>query len=101
VIRVVILALALAACSSSKPGGAPRDASSSRDGLSCAAEGSCAGPMCGTTCCQDGEACISGTCMCGSEPACTGGNHCAAAVLGQDRCGSICCGATSVCPGVQ
>ncbi len=97
--RAFVLAI-LVACSSS-PQSAPHDAAVTLDGLSCVASGSCQeGPPCGTACCGRGEACISGTCMCGTQPACTGGNMCATPLITPNRCGTICCGVTGVCPGV-
>jgi hypothetical protein len=76
------------------------DAAIARDGLSCEPSGTCAtGPMCGTTCCAANEACVSGTCMCGTQAACSDGNMCAAPLVVGEHCGDLCCGATSACPG--
>lgn len=68
---------------------------------SCVASGGCPkGPVCGALCCGSGERCVNGTCQCGSKPACTGGDSCAAVgPIGIDRCGTLCCGGTSACPG--
>ncbi|HTR56472.1 MAG TPA: hypothetical protein VMJ10_37620 [Kofleriaceae bacterium] len=103
-LRVVVLALAACSTSSHTVGrdaGTHVDAIVRLDGLSCLPAASCAtGPTCGTTCCAAGEACVSGVCMCGMQPACTDGNTCNSPVVSTDRCGSICCGATMVCPGV-
>jgi hypothetical protein len=100
-VRIALL-LALAACSSSGTGtGTAHDAAVPLDGLSCIATGSgCGGVMCGGTCCATGEACISGVCMCGNQPACTGGNNCVSPIFSMNRCGTVCCGATAACPGV-
>ncbi|HEV7555580.1 MAG TPA: hypothetical protein VGO00_09015 [Kofleriaceae bacterium] len=95
-IRLLIV-LSLFGCSGSSS--SVPDAAVHLDGLSCAPSGTCAGAQCGNTCCADGEACIDGTCMCGTNPSCTGGNMCASPVVKPDRCGGICCGVTSVCPG--
>jgi hypothetical protein len=98
-LRTVVVLVALGcACSNHTRG---HDAGVPVDGLSCVPSGGCAnGPACGNTCCGAGEACISGTCMCSMQPACTNGNMCASPVVMIDRCGAICCGATTACPGV-
>jgi len=66
----------------------------------CAPAGACAsGPVCGGGCCAAGEECVGGTCRCGNGAACGVGDSCAAAgPIGQDSCGSICCGANAPCP---
>lgn len=66
--------------------------------MPCAPSGMCkTGPQCGNACCNLGERCnlVNGTdtCMCGNLPACVNGNHCASAgAMGQNACGTICCG---------
>ena len=66
----------------------------------CAPSGGCmTGPMCGGTCCGQGERCVAGSCVCGTNMKCTDGNVCqSGGPVGGDFCGSICCGNTSPCP---
>jgi hypothetical protein len=95
---LIVMAISMFGCSGSSS--SVPDAAVHLDGLSCLPEASCAtGAQCGNTCCPAGEACVDGTCMCGTNPSCTDGNTCASPVVKPDRCGGICCGATSVCPG--
>jgi hypothetical protein len=69
--------------------------------MSCLPSGGCPnGQACGTSCCGAGEACVAGTCMCGTKPACGVGDMCVSNVARQDGCGFICCGASGPCPGV-
>lgn len=70
------------------------------DPASCAPSGVCPeGPECGAFCCGRGELCAGGTCVCGSRAACGAGDACeAAGPIGQDACGSVCCGASGPCP---
>ncbi|HVV87214.1 MAG TPA: hypothetical protein VHE35_29440, partial [Kofleriaceae bacterium] len=66
----------------------------------CTPAGGCAlGPPCGNRCCGAGEHCEAGECRCGGRPACMVGDHCAApGPIGDNACGSICCGASGPCP---
>jgi hypothetical protein len=66
----------------------------------CNPSGGCStGVACGAVCCAAGERCDEGVCRCGSAPGCTGDDVCAAAgPVGQDGCGSVCCGESSPCP---
>ena len=66
----------------------------------CAPTQGCAeGPACGGLCCDTGERCENGVCMCGQNAACGTGDNCeAAGPIGGDQCGSICCGASGPCP---
>jgi hypothetical protein len=100
--RFAVVVLLASACSHHVATTPPPsvDASVPRDGLSCVPSGTCTtGPMCGATCCAANEACISGTCMCGTQAACSDGNMCAAPLVANDHCGDLCCGATGACPG--
>ena len=95
-IRVLAIAVSLlAGCSKTH-------SISDSDGppASCRASGSCTtGPACGTKCCAANEQCVSGTCMCGTHPSCTDGNTCQIALpMPEQTCGTICCGATQICP---
>jgi len=68
---------------------------------SCVPSGFCQnGPECGGVCCGVGESCIQGLCTCGGNAPCSGGDICASAgPIGNDSCGSICCGGQSnPCP---
>ncbi len=91
---LLLLSLALVACSKSH-GGTDAPPSSA-----CRASGSCTtGPACGNTCCSAREQCVNGTCMCGTHPACGAGDMCAVAIPMPDQtCGTICCGASQICP---
>jgi hypothetical protein len=105
----MIAALLLVGCGSSsrpdanpatfdaRPIDAPAD-----DAPLCAPSGGCpSGPVCGASCCNAGEQCMSGVCMCSTVAACGVGDVCAAAGAQRpDMCGSICCGASGPCPGV-
>ena len=70
----------------------------------CEPSGSCLqGPPCGQLCCGSGEQCIvlevGPVCACGEGPPCEVGDSCeAAGPIGEDGCGSICCGGTDPCP---
>jgi hypothetical protein len=77
------------------------DLSGSDLGHMCYSSGMCTQPNCGSNCCSAGEWCDNGTCRCGEAPACTDGNSCVSGVImvGNNACGSICCGATAACPG--
>ena len=68
--------------------------------MSCGASGGCPeGPVCGALCCKSGERCVNGTCQCSTRAACTGGDRCeGVGPVGNDACGSVCCGASSPCP---
>lgn len=62
-------------------------------------QGCPSGPACGGRCCDTGERCENGVCMCGQNPACGAGDNCeAAGPIGGDQCGGICCGASGPCP---
>ncbi len=62
-------------------------------------QGCPSGPACGTICCEQGERCENGVCLCGSNPSCPGGDTCeAAGPIGGDACGAICCGTSGPCP---
>ena len=71
---------------------------------SCAPSGSCLqGPPCGDSCCGSGEQCIvteaGRVCACGEGPACDVGLACESpGPVGDDGCGSICCGGIDPCP---
>jgi hypothetical protein len=67
---------------------------------SCVAENTCPGPICGDLCCGAGEHCGPiNDCRCGDGPACNDGDTCeAAGPVGEDGCGSVCCGASGPCP---
>jgi hypothetical protein len=84
--------------------GTPGQADAPSQERSCAPSGSCLqGPPCGDTCCGSGEQCIAGelgpTCACGEGPACDVGLACeSAGPVGEDGCGTICCGGTDPCP---
>jgi hypothetical protein len=96
-IRLLIV-LSLVGCSGSSS--SVPDAAVHLDGLTCVPSATCStGAECGNTCCAVGESCIDGACMCGTHGACTDGNMCVSPVVKPDRCGAICCGVTSVCPG--
>lgn len=58
----------------------------------------CAGPYCNGTCCGFGEACVNGTCQCGGQSTCVGGNSCQSGLPNETQCGSVCCGAIGPCP---
>jgi len=67
--------------------------------FTCAVSGTCTtGPMCGATCCGEGEHCVAGACLCGNQPACTNGDTCQGAGFAVGFCGSVCCGGTVGCP---
>ena len=68
--------------------------------LSCLPSGGCpSGPACNFVCCDQGERCNNGTCVCGTGAACGSGDSCqAAGPVGTDACGSVCCGASGPCP---
>src|SRR5262249_31058555 len=67
---------------------------------SCAADNVCTnGVACGAYCCNAGEHCVNGACMCGTGPACGTGDTCAGpGPSGGDACGTTCCGASGPCP---
>ena len=57
----------------------------------------------GDDCCGSGERCIVGefgpVCACGEGPPCEVGRSCeAAGPVGEDGCGTICCGGPDPCP---
>ncbi len=66
----------------------------------CEPSGGCVvGPLCGQICCGQGEKCVGGVCMCGTNAACDPNDTCeAAGPIGGDSCGSICCGVSGPCP---
>jgi hypothetical protein len=101
--RALAILFVLAACGSkAAPDARPIDAmlvSGPDAPMSCLPSGGCPnGPACGASCCGAGEACVAGTCMCGTKAACGVGDSCASNVVRQDRCGFICCGASGPCP---
>jgi hypothetical protein len=55
------------------------------------------GPQCGTYCCNAGERCVDGTCMCGNQPGCGDTDECGGPAM-QSGCGETCCGGTGACP---
>lgn len=62
-------------------------------------QGCPSGPACGGICCDQGEQCVNGACLCGQNPSCGAGDTCeAAGPVGGDACGAICCGASGPCP---
>ena len=75
-----------------------------RPGATCQPSGSCLqGPPCGDDCCGSGEQCVVGEvgpiCACGQGPPCEVGQSCeAAGPVGEDGCGTICCGGADPCP---
>jgi hypothetical protein len=84
--------------------GAPGQFDSGRQEASCEPSGSCLqGPPCGDDCCGAGERCIVGelgpACACGEGPPCEVGQSCeAAGPVGDDGCGTVCCGGADPCP---
>ena len=70
------------------------------DPMSCAPHSGCTtGPACNGRCCGQGEKCVGGVCQCGPNASCSTGDTCAAAgPIGEDACGSICCGKSGPCP---
>ena len=104
VVRIALLALVLAACGSSSTPDAKVGPFDARpiDAPLCAPSGGCpSGPACGTSCCNAGEQCVSGTCMCGTIAACGVGDTCASGGAQRpDMCGTLCCGVSGPCPGV-
>lgn len=84
--------------------GGPGQLDAPRQEESCEPSGSCLqGPPCGDDCCGAGEACVEGelgpTCACGDGPACEVGDSCeAVGPVGDDGCGTICCGGIDPCP---
>jgi hypothetical protein len=102
---VVVVMVALAGCGDDGGGSCTgpvcvKDAAVDGAPASCGPSAGCTtGPSCGGACCKQGERCDNGTCMCGMNAACPVGDTCeAAGPLGNDTCGSICCGATGPCP---
>lgn len=99
------IAVLLAACEHGKspcPTSGCMDSGTIADAASsaCGPSGGCmTGPMCGGQCCGQGERCVAGACVCGTNMMCTNGNTCqAGGPAGGDVCGSICCGNTTPCP---
>ncbi len=71
-------------------------------GGACAPQGGCAGPLCGGSCCGQGEQCLDGAvCSCNGSQSCSNGDFCAQGgpIGGTDVCGVTCCGSpNSPCP---
>ena len=55
------------------------------------------GPECGTYCCNAGERCVNGVCMCGDHAGCGDKDVCSGPAM-QNACGSVCCGGSGPCP---
>jgi hypothetical protein len=66
---------------------------------SCVTSAGCTGfgPQCGTLCCNPGERCVDGQCICGTQPGCSEADLCGGPAM-QDGCGETCCGSTGACP---
>jgi hypothetical protein len=66
----------------------------------CVPNGFCSdGVECNGQCCGPGESCNQGFCTCGQNAPCIQGDICATGgPVGEDGCGSICCGVTTPCP---
>lgn len=100
--RGLVLVALLIACGDDDSGsgrGGTHDASPvpDADGV-CSPSGLCeSGPQCGAFCCQPGERCADGTCVCGDDPACESGDYCTSGGPAQPThgCGLFCCGPVS------
>ena len=66
----------------------------------CAPSGTCQnGPACGIACCNFGERCVAGRCLCGDKECVTGDSCVTGGPLGAGgTCGVICCGVSGPCP---
>jgi hypothetical protein len=98
-VRWLVIAMVVLGCGghgSTAPGS---DAQGSGARVCLPSGGCAAGPKCGLACCRSGEHCENNVCRCGNQSACGVGDGCeAAGPIGQDGCGSICCGASGPCP---
>ena len=75
--------------------GQPIDASPS----SCTPSAGCDGfgPLCNSICCNAGERCVNGQCVCGNGSDCGDIDHCSGPAM-QNDCGTTCCGGSGPCP---
>jgi len=75
--------------------GQPIDANPS----SCTPSDGCEGfgPQCLDRCCNAGERCVNGVCMCGDHAGCGDKDVCSGPAM-QNACGSVCCGGSGPCP---
>ncbi len=66
---------------------------------SCAPGSGCTGfgPICNGSCCNAGETCVNGVCMCGNHAGCGDKDTCSGPAM-QNACGSVCCGGSGPCP---
>jgi hypothetical protein len=68
---------------------------------SCAPSTGCEGfgPQCGSFCCNPGERCVAGQCVCGtgSGNTCDFSDRCGGPAT-QNGCGELCCGGKGACP---